>query len=229
MPNLRSIQCWLQAVWIWKLTFTRSYFSDVPASLVHDVFHYYLFQAIGGFISCRLMQHAASKFSRLLFIQNSRVLDDMPSCHVLSQQTCWKKEVGWSGEKWASFHLCHPHQASVSAQLFEASLIPALRIKPMKKKDKKWQSDRRRHLRREQALLKYVKKFVCTDPQCNIWGKFVWHIFLSDQGLAIGFAWIGKAPFEVAVVSDSGVFWNLNECPEMIVLEFVVWESFIGS
>lgn len=95
MPNLRSIQCWLQAVWIWKLTFTRSYFSDVPASLVHDVFHYYLFQAIGGFISCRLMQHAASKFSRLLFIQNSRVLDDMPSCHVLSQQTCWKKR--WVG------------------------------------------------------------------------------------------------------------------------------------
>lgn len=118
-----------------------SHFSDLPASLAHDVFHYYLSQAIGGLISWRLMQHAASKISCFLFIHNSHVLDGMPGCHVLSQRLTdtlsergrEKREVGWSAEKWASFHLCHPHQTSASLQLFEASLIPAFRIKPMKK------------------------------------------------------------------------------------------------
>ena len=47
-----------------------------------------------------------------------------------------KRDVCLSGEKWLVFHLRQSHQASVSRQLFEASIIPALRIKPMKKGQK---------------------------------------------------------------------------------------------
>lgn len=113
-----------------------SHFSVVPASLAHDAFHYYLSQAIGGFISCKLMQHTASKFSIFLFIQTSHVLDGMPSCCVLSQRL---RDM-LRKERWAGLGRNGPHSTCVTPtrrlplfKLFEAALIPAFRIKPMKK------------------------------------------------------------------------------------------------
>lgn len=126
------------------------------------------------------MQHTASKISCFLFIHNSHVLDGMPGCHVLSQRLTdtlsergrEKREVGWSAEKWASFHLCHPHQTSASLQLFEASLIPAFRIKPVKKRMKSDRATEGDILGENGAPLKMCWEFfVCTDPQCSIWGE----------------------------------------------------------
>lgn len=103
-----------------------------------------------------------------------------------------EKEVGWSGEKWASFHLCHPHQASACPQLFEASLIQAFRIKPMKKKRIK--SDRVTEgdiLGENRLLWNMLRNSFALTHNATSEGNLC-DTFFSDQGLAIGFAWIGK-------------------------------------
>lgn len=110
--------------------FTESHFSAVPASLAHGAFHYYLSQAIGGFISCKLMQHAASKFSIFfyLFIQNSHV-DAWMVCPVAmfshsSLEACGGKREGEArgGPVWAEMALIPPVSPPPDVYLSSSSL-----------------------------------------------------------------------------------------------------------
>lgn len=170
-----------------------------------------LSQPIGGFISRRLMQHAASKFSSVSFIQNRHVLDGLPSCRVISLQLremLRKERWAVPAEKRASFHLCDPHQTSDALQLFEASLIPAFRIerKIIPENDRATEGD---ILWRKWAPLKYVKNFgTCWPTVQHLKGNFSW---ISPD---IANAWIGKRLFEAVDVNETEGFWNLNECPE---------------
>lgn len=105
--------------------------------------------------------------------------------------------MGWPAEKWASFHLCHPHQTSASLRFFEASLIPAFRIKPMKKRMRSDRATEGDILWENRLLLKYVTNFVCTDPQCsNLRGNSFF--FWSGAGYRI-------------CMNRKGTFWS-HEC-----------------
>ena len=131
-----------RAVLFKRLSFTESHFSDVP--LAQDVFHHYLYHrpleaslAAGW---CRVQPLNVAAFFYLFRIATCWMVCPVSMFSDRGLETCGLTWRGWDGP---SFHLCRFHQTSASPQLFEGSLIPAFRIKPMKKGWEviEWQKD----------------------------------------------------------------------------------------